>query len=136
MPRMTRPAAPPPEPITPPPATEAPAAPPAPAPPPQPAPEPEAPPRPLIRRLFGISFWGALKLLMLCILAGFFVMAANFDPRNPGFDPGEAFGAILSQSLAALGWALRNFWQPALAGTAIVLPLWVLWRLVSLPFRK
>lgn len=122
---MTRPADPPPDTDTP-----APAAPEAP-----PAAEP-VPPRPLVRRLFGISFWGALKLLGLCILTGFFVMAANFDPRNPGFDPGEAFGAILSQSLAALGWALRNFWQPALAGALIVLPLWVLWRLVSLPFRK
>nr|WP_233350943.1 DUF6460 domain-containing protein [Hyphomonas sp. ND6WE1B] len=31
---------------------------------------------------------------------------------------------------------MRNFWKPALAGATIVLPLWILWRLVSLPFRK
>ncbi|MFN7054996.1 hypothetical protein [Hyphomonas sp.] len=130
---MTRPADPPPETDAPAPATpEVPAQVPAQAPPAAEA----APPRPLVQRLFGISFWGAIKLLGLCILTGFFVMASNFDPRNPGFDPGEAFGAIVSQSFAALGWALRNFWQPALAGALVVLPLWILWRLVSLPFRK
>ena len=75
------------------------------------------PKRPLLRRLFGISFWGGVKLTGLCILVGFFVMAANFNP-------------------AAAGWAIRNFWKPALAGATIVVPLWVLWRLISLPFRK
>jgi hypothetical protein len=95
-----------------------------------------APPSPLIRRLFGISFWGALKLLGMCILTGFFVLAANFDPRSPSFDAAAALSAIFRQSLAALGWALSNFWQPALAGALLVLPVWVLWRLVSFPFRK
>jgi hypothetical protein len=41
------------------------------------------------------------------------------------------------RSLASLArWAVTNFWKPALAGAGIVLPVWFLWRLVSLPFRK
>lgn len=95
-----------------------------------------APKRPLLKRLFGISFWGGFKLLGLCILVGFFVMAANFDPGNPDFNLAEALRAILRQSFAALGWAITNFWQPALAGALVVLPVWVIWRVVSLPWRK
>jgi hypothetical protein len=92
--------------------------------------------RPLLRRLFGISPWGALKLTGLCILVGFFVMAANFNPASPDANIPAALAAILKQTLAAAGWAARNFWKPALAGATIVLPVWVLWRLISLPFRK
>lgn len=123
----------PPEPLPPPAVPAAPEVPAAAAPPPA---LPAEPPRPLIRRLFGISVWGGIKLLLLCILVGFFVMAANFDPRHPEFNIGEALGAMLRQSFNALGWALTNFWQPALAGALVVLPIWVLWRLVSFPFRK
>lgn len=107
-----------------------------PAPTPEPAPAPAPEKRPLLKRLFGISLWGGFKLLGLCILVGFFVMAANFDPGNPDFNLAEALRAILRQSFAALGWAVGNFWQPALAGALVVLPLWTIWRVVSLPWRK
>ena len=92
--------------------------------------------RPLLLRLFGISPWGAVKLTGLCILIGFFVMAANFNPASPDVDIPSALATIARQALAAAGWAVRNFWKPALAGATIVLPLWILWRLASLPFRK
>lgn len=92
--------------------------------------------RPLLRRLFGIGIWGTVKLIALCILIGFFVMAANFDPRAPDADVPAAMAAVFKQTVAAAGWAALNFWKPALAGATIVLPIWVLWRLVSLPFRK
>ncbi|ABI78671.1 conserved domain protein [Hyphomonas neptunium ATCC 15444] len=114
---------------------------PAPQPAPGPAPLPEAGPpapakRPLLKRLFGIGLWGSLKLLALCIVVGFFLMAANFDASEPSFNFVEALRAMLRQAFAALGWAIANFWQPALAGAVIVLPVWTLWRLASLPWRK
>ncbi len=92
--------------------------------------------RGLLARLFGIGIFGALKLTALCVLIGFFVMAANFDPRHPDVDAGAAIASVARQAWVATGWMVRNFWQPALAGATIVLPVWVLWRLVSLPFRK
>ena len=94
------------------------------------------PKRPLLLRLFGISLWSGIKLTGLCILVGFFVMAANFNPAAQDANIPGALAAIAKQALAAAGWAVRNFWKPALAGATIVLPLWVLWRLISLPFRK
>lgn len=123
---------------------------PAPAPPPPPAPAAEpaastvkrakaaetAPKRPVLARLFAISIWGAVKLLALCILVGLIVLAANFDPRSPSVDLGETAASLARQAWGALSWAGANLWKPALAGASIVLPLWVLWRLVSLPFRK
>ena len=111
------------------------------APPPGPAPKVKAkpeklPPRSVLLRLFGIGPWGVLKLLGLCILVGFVVLAANFNPSSPDVNIPEAIASIARQALAAAGWAVRNFWKPALAGAGIVLPIWILWRLVSLPFRK
>lgn len=93
-------------------------------------------PRPVLARLFGISVWGSLKLLALCILVGFFVLASQFDPTRPDVDAGAAIANVAQTAFSALGWAVRNFWKPALAGAAIVMPVWILWRLVSLPFRK
>lgn len=92
--------------------------------------------RHVLLRLFGISLWGWIKLALLCILVGFLVLASEFDPAAPDVN---MLGAIQS-FLASLGglarWALANFWQPALAGATIVLPIWLVWRAISLPFRS
>lgn len=92
--------------------------------------------RHVLLRLFGIGLWGGFKLIVLCVLVGFFVMAANFNPSSPDVDVGETLFSLAGQAFAATGWAVRNFWKPALAGASVVLPLWILWRLVSLPFRR
>ncbi|MEZ5967665.1 MAG: hypothetical protein R3C00_01195 [Hyphomonas sp.] len=113
--------------------TPVPADPPPAAPPPVPGRKPK---RPLLVRLFGISPWGALKLTGLCILVGFFVMAANFNPSSPDTNIPGALAAVARQAVATAGWAVRNFWKPALAGATVVLPVWILWRLATLPFRK
>jgi hypothetical protein len=108
-------------------------------PPPGPAPQPKHPTpvrRSMLRRLFGIGPWGVAKLLVLCILVGFFVMAANFNAASPDVDIPAALASIARQTLSALGWAITHFWKPALAGAGIVLPVWFLWRLVGLPFRR
>ncbi len=93
-------------------------------------------PRSLLLKVFGISPWGALKLIGLCVLVGFFVMASNFNPSNPDTDIVGALASVLRQALAATGWMIRNFWKPALAGATVVLPLWIVWRVISAPFRK
>jgi len=92
--------------------------------------------RNILLRLFGIGPWSAFKLLVVCIFVGFIVLASQFDPASPTFNAAQATTNVAKQAWAALGWAARNFWKPALAGASVVLPVWVLWRLVSLPFRK
>ena len=104
---------------------------------PQPAQtKPKAVRRHVLIRLFGISVWGWFKLTLLCILVGFFVMVAQYEPEKANISVVEALGRFLRSVLAMTGWAAQNFWQPALAGASVVLPIWVLWRVISLPFRK
>ena len=92
--------------------------------------------RPVLLRLFGISLWGGLKLIVTCIIVGFFLLALEFDPVANDVNVMGALGDLLRNLAGAAVWAARNFWQPLLAGASIVMPLWILWRLVSLPFRK
>lgn len=92
--------------------------------------------RSLLRRLFGISLWGAFKLVLICVFVGFIVLASQFDPRDPQVNVAAASVNIAKQAWAAAGWAVVNFWKPAATGATVVMPIWILWRLVSLPFRK
>lgn len=92
--------------------------------------------RHVLLRLFGIKLFGWIKLALLCILVGFFVMASEFDPSSPNVDVTGAVGNFLKSAAATARWAAVNFWKPALAGAGIVMPVWVLWRMISLPFRK
>lgn len=92
--------------------------------------------RHILLRLLGISLWGWIKLALLCILVGFLVMASEFDPASPEVNMVGALQRFLESLGSLLVWAAQNFWKPALAGATIVMPLWLVWRLASLPFRK
>ena len=93
-------------------------------------------PRSPLAKLFLIKPWGYVKLFAYCVLVGFVMLAIRFNPADPGFDAGTAVQDLWSNTIGAARWALLNLWEPALAGATIVLPVWVIWRLVTLPFRK
>jgi len=94
------------------------------------------PKRALLLRLFGIGIWGTIKLVILCIVVGFVLLTMQFDPTSPSFDATETLGLFFKNALATAKWAATNFWKPALTGASLVLPIWILWRLISLPFRR
>ncbi|MEO0883404.1 MAG: hypothetical protein AAFY34_11865 [Pseudomonadota bacterium] len=94
------------------------------------------PKRALLVRLFGVSVWGGVKLVLVCILVGFVMLAMQFDPTDPAFNARAAIGELAQNAVNAARLAVVNFWYPALTGASIVLPIWVLWRLATLPFRK
>lgn len=96
----------------------------------------KAPKRPVLVRLFGLSVWGGFKLAVVCVLVGFFLLALEFNPASNDVNVFGAMSQLIQNLAGAAIWALRNFWKPLLAGASVVLPLWVLWRLLSLPFRK
>ncbi|MEL6568789.1 MAG: hypothetical protein AAFQ22_10255 [Pseudomonadota bacterium] len=108
----------------------------------EPAPQPkrrkkEKPPkRHILLRLFGVSLWGGFKLLILCVLIGGGVMMWQEAERAAQENAAAAAGEAARQAWAGAVWAAQNFWQPALYGAGIVAPFWVLWRVITLPFRR
>lgn len=104
--------------------------------PPLVAPVEVAPPKPFYVRAFSLTLGQALRLLLISTLTGFFVLAFDYAPGATTFDVGGAVSAIVHRAFTAIGWALESFWKPALAGAVVVLPLWAIWRLVRMAFRK
>lgn len=92
--------------------------------------------RPLLVRLFAVKFWGAVRLTLLCVLIGVIMQIGNVTTSPQQFNVLNAIQEIWENTFAGLIWLIRNGWLPALMGATVVLPIWVLWRLVSLPFRK
>jgi hypothetical protein len=87
-------------------------------------------------KMFDISRWGWVKLGLLCLVVGVVLRAAEINP----FDRSFAWSGALASLAGALGrlglWLLANGWAPALIGVCVVMPLWLLWRLLSVPFRR
>lgn len=92
--------------------------------------------RPLLWRLFGVSVWGVIKLLVACILIGSVLMLVEGTQRATEENLANAAAEAARQAWDGAVWAVKNFWLPALYGASVVLPVWTLWRIVSLPFRK
>ena len=65
-----------------------------------------------------------------------FLLALDFSPERQGINIGGALWELVQTLFSAFLWMVRTFWKPLLAGAAIVLPIWLIWRVVSLPFRK
>lgn len=92
--------------------------------------------RPLLVRLFSLKFWGAVRLTALCVIVGIIQQIGWAKKQTQEFDAFSAIQAIWENTFAGLIWAIQNGWKPALIGATIVVPIWVIWRLISLPFRK
>jgi hypothetical protein len=104
---------------------------------PPPSVSPAPPPRKsFLARTFSLTIGQAFSLLGISTLTGFFVLAFDFAPTGTTFDLGGAVTAIFNRAFTAIGWAFDSFWKPALAGSVFVLPIWALWRLIQMPFRK
>ena len=92
--------------------------------------------RPLLLRLFGGSIWGGFKLLLLCVVIGSGLMLWDETQRATQENAAAAASEAVRQIWAGLVWAVQNFWRPALYGAGVVAPVWVLWRVLTLPFRR
>ncbi len=89
-----------------------------------------------LARLFLLGPFGYIKLLLLCVIVGFVMLALQFNPADPGFDATRAAADLWRNTAAAFGWSATHLWKPALAGAGVVLPIWALWRLATYPFRR
>ena len=92
--------------------------------------------RPLLVRLFSLKFWGAVRLTALCVLVGLIQNIGWAEKQTKDFDVMSTIQTIWENTFQGLIWVIKHGWQPALLGATIVIPIWVIWRLISLPFRK
>lgn len=92
--------------------------------------------RTFVAKLFGIGIMGWVQLLIVCVAVGAIAEASGINPFAPSFSFSGAATAAATATLNVMGWAMTNGWRPLLTGAIVVLPLWLVWRLVSSGFRR
>jgi len=93
-------------------------------------------PRPLILRLLSLKIGSAINLVIWCVVAGIIMRLTNFNLLNPQIDAAQTTANVWGQGWTALKWLVINGWKPALTGATLILPVWLTWRIITLPFRR
>ena len=83
----------------------------------------------LYRFLGGSPLSVAFRLIMLSILVGVVLAAIGFDPRNILYSIQLLFQRLWDLGFDAVSWLWRYF----LLGAVIVIPIWLIMRLVRAP---
>ncbi|MBI1358929.1 MAG: hypothetical protein GC155_01460 [Alphaproteobacteria bacterium] len=92
--------------------------------------------RSIREKMFDITAWGWIKLAGLCLAVGALLRVADINPFSPGFTLGGALASLAKAVGDIAAWAVVYGWLPALLGVIVVMPIWLLWRLLSVPFRR
>lgn len=94
------------------------------------------PRRSLQRRLFSVGVFQIFGLIAASVLLGLFLLALDLDPNSEGLNLRGAVWGVIQGLFQSVLWLISTLWKPFVAGAAIVVPAFLLWRLASLPFRK
>jgi len=97
------------------------------------APKPQ---RSLQRRLFSVGLLQIAGLTAVSVVLGLFLLSLNFDPNSDGLNLRGAVWSVIQGIFQSVLWLVGTLGKPFLAGAAIVVPSFLMWRLASLPFRK
>jgi hypothetical protein len=92
-------------------------------------------PRSLSDKMFGISFWGWVRLGVLCLTAGAIFEAGGFNPFAPAFTWSSVPAELLQGVINVFTWSVGTAWRPLLLGAVAIIPIWLVWRLITVPFR-
>ncbi len=81
-----------------------------------------------LRRFIGGSPFGVfIRLALLSILIGFVLTVLGLDPRNILWSLEALIRGIFNLGFDAIGWV----WSYFLLGAAVVIPIWLIMRLVQ-----
>ena len=87
--------------------------------------------RPFWRRLISVRASDLIAVFFLCVLAGLVLAVLNVDPAELWVDffgtladAWERFFRIIGDSLS---WAVQYFFL----GAVLVIPIWIVWRLIK-----
>jgi Domain of unknown function (DUF6460) len=87
----------------------------------------------LVSRFFGgPPLWVLVRLILLSILVGVILSALGLDPFNILSSVERLVRAVLDMGWDAIVWVWRYF----LLGAVLVIPLWLIVRLVKAPARR
>ncbi|MEP3072012.1 DUF6460 domain-containing protein [Maricaulis sp.] len=86
--------------------------------------------RSFVQRLVRMSTADILRLVFLCVLAGFLLAALNVNPRDLWVDffgtLAESWDRFIRFITESAGWAIEYF----LLGAVLVIPIWIVFRLL------
>tara|TARA_B100000282_G_C31303558_1_gene296673 strand:+ start:26 stop:331 length:306 start_codon:yes stop_codon:yes gene_type:complete len=86
--------------------------------------------RSFVQRLVRMSTADILRLVFLCVLAGFLLAALNVNPRDLWVDffgtLAESWGRFIRFITESAGWAIEYF----LLGAVLVIPIWIVFRIL------
>jgi Family of unknown function (DUF6460) len=87
----------------------------------------------VVTRLFGgPPLWVLVRLILLSILVGVILSALGLDPMNIVRSLERLTRAVWDMGWDAVTWVWRYF----LLGAALVVPIWLIVRLVKAPTRR
>ena len=92
--------------------------------------------RTFVQRLTKLSAADVLRLVFLCVLAGFLLAALNVNPRDLWIDffgtLAESWSRFIHFLTDSAGWAIEYF----LLGAVLVIPIWIAFRLLRAVGRE
>lgn len=92
--------------------------------------------RSFVQRLTKMSSADILRLVFLCVLAGFLLAALNVNPRDLWVDffgtLAESWGRFVRFIADSAGWAIEYF----LLGAVLVIPIWIVFRILRAVGRE
>jgi Family of unknown function (DUF6460) len=87
----------------------------------------------IVNRFFGgPPLWVLVRLILLSILVGVILSAIGLDPLNILASLESLVRAIWEMGWDAVAWVWRYF----LLGAVLVIPIWLIARLVKAPARR
>lgn len=92
-------------------------------------------PRSFQDKMLGVGFWGWARLGLLCLVAGAILEAGGVNPFAAGFTWGAVPAALGQGVINVFTWSVGTAWRPLLFGAIAIIPIWLVWRLLTVPFR-
>ena len=92
--------------------------------------------RTFVQRLVSFSTKDIVRLVLMCVLAGFLLAALNVNPRDLWIDffgtLAESWTRFADFIIDSAGWAVEYF----LLGAVLVIPIWIVFRLIRATGRQ
>lgn len=88
-------------------------------------------PRSFVQRLFRLTPTDLLRLLFLCVLVGFLLAAFGVNPRRLWVDFFGSLVDVFNRFVDILAHSAADLVNYLLLGAVIVLPIWLVFRLLG-----